>query len=128
MTDLDIFEGDTVNVMFNLDVNSFQGKDNIQFIIKDITLSDQALSAEIAERELASSILNGTYDYRSATSQDAFEIVPAREDFKTVYNTLRRELRMEHSVFSIRALGKLLSEDGYDFKYVKLKLIIKIFQ
>ena len=128
IADVDIFEGDTVNVMFNLDVNNFQGNENVQFIIKDMTLADSVLASEIAERETAVAVLNGKYDFASATSQDAYEIVPTREDFKNVYNTLRRELRMEHNVFSIRALGKLLSEEGYDFKYVKLKLIIKIFQ
>lgn len=128
LSDLDIFEGDTVNILFNLDVNSFQGKENIQLILKDITLADAQLKNEISEREEAAAILSGKYDFASATSKDAYETVPSRDDFKTVYNTLRRELRMEHNVFSIRALTKLLAEDGADFKYVKLKLIIKIFQ
>jgi len=128
VADLDVFEGDTVDVMFNLDVNIFQGKENLQFIVKDITLSDDQMTKETEMRETSASILNGTYDFSGATSQDVVDIVPTREDFKNVYNVLRRELRMEHNVFSIRALSKLLSEGGFDFGYIKLKLIIKVFQ
>ncbi|MBR0302659.1 MAG: single-stranded-DNA-specific exonuclease RecJ [Clostridia bacterium] len=128
VADLDVFVGDTVDVMFNLDVNNFQGRENIQFILKDITLSASQLEDELRDRETSSAILSGTYDFSSATSQDVIDIVPTRDDFRIVYNTLRRELRMEHNVFSIRALRKLLEECGYDFKYIKLKLIIKIFQ
>ena len=128
VSDIDIYEGDLVDILFTVDVNTFQGKENIQFILKDITLSSSQLEREIADRETSAAILNGTYDFSSATSQDVVDIVPTREDFRIVYNTLRRELRMEHNVFSIRALSKLLSEGGYDFKYVKLKLIIKVFQ
>lgn len=128
VSDLDIFEGDFVDILFNVDINSFQGKENIQFILKDITLSASQLEREVEDRKKSYAILNGTYDFSAATSQDVIDIVPTREDFKIVYNTLRRELRMEHNVFSIRALSKLLSEGGYDFKYIKLKLIIKVFQ
>ncbi len=128
VADIDIFEGDFVDVLFNLDVNNFQGKENIQLIVKDMTLSESQLERETKDRETSIAILNGTYDFASVTSQDVIDTVPTREDFRIVYNTLRRELRMEHNVFSIRALSKLLSESGYDFKYVKLKLIIKIFQ
>ncbi len=128
VSDLDVFEGDFVDILFNLDVNNFQGRENLQLILKDVTLSSSQLEREISDREKSAAILNGTYDFSSATSQDVIDIVPTREDFKIVYNTLRRELRMEHNVFSIRALSKLLSEDGYDYKYVKLKLIIKVFQ
>ena len=35
---------------------------------------------------------------------------------------------MENDVFSIRALLKLLADNGHSFRYVKLKLIIKVFQ
>ncbi|MBQ7715865.1 MAG: single-stranded-DNA-specific exonuclease RecJ [Clostridia bacterium] len=128
VSDIDIFEGDTTDIVFNLDVNSFQGKETVQLLLKDMTLSSSQLETELAEREKAVSILNGSYGFAGASSQDAVDIVPLREDFKTVYNTLRRELRMEHNVFSIRALSKLLSEDGYDIRYIKLKLIIKVFQ
>lgn len=128
IADIDIFEGDNVDVMFSLDVNSFQGKETLQFIIKDITLSESQFEREIEDREKSAAILSGAYDFKNATSQDVIDIVPTREDFRIVYNTLRRELRMEHNIFSIRALLKLLSEDGYDFKYIKLKLIIKVFQ
>ncbi|MBR6917535.1 MAG: single-stranded-DNA-specific exonuclease RecJ [Clostridia bacterium] len=128
VSDIDIFEGDEVDVLFNLDVNNFQGRESVQLIIKDITLSQAQLDEEIAARKMSASIIDGSFDFASATSQDVIDIVPEREDFKTVYNTLRRELRMEHNLFSIRALSKLLSEDGYDYKYVKLKLIIKVFQ
>lgn len=128
VSDLDVYEGDMVDVLFNLDVNSFQGKENLQLILKDITLSENCLSSEIAERETAAAILNGTFNFADSAPGSSVDILPTRDDFKTVYNTLRRELRMENDVFSIRALLKLLGDNGHSFRYVKLKLIIKVFQ
>lgn len=128
VADLDIFPGDRVDVMFNLDVNNFQGRENIQFIVKDITLTGKQLECELADRECACAILGGTFDFASSDEKFARDTVPTRDDFKTLYNLLRRELRMEHSVFSIRSLLKLLCDEGYSFNYVKLKLMIKIFQ
>ncbi|MBQ7669457.1 MAG: single-stranded-DNA-specific exonuclease RecJ [Clostridia bacterium] len=128
VTDLDIFEGDSVDILFNLDINSFQGKESLQLILKDITLSESCLAFEISERETSNAILNGTFDFSNAAPGSTVDTLPSRDDFKTVYNTLRRELRMENDVFSIRALLKLLADNGHSFRYVKLKLIIKVFQ
>ena len=44
-----------------------------------------------------------------------------------MYNTLKRELKVEHEVFSIRALAHLMKSCGYVVPYVKLKNIIMIF-
>lgn len=128
VADTDIFENDTVDIMFNLDINNFQGKETLQLIIKDMTLSEDQLEAESDDRMTAASILDGSYDFSAATPEDVINTVPTREEFGVVYNLLRRELRMEHDVFSIRALSKLIEDAGHDFSYIKLKLIIKVFQ
>ena len=128
VADTDIFENDSVDILFNLDINSFQGKESLQLIIKDMTLSEEQLKEEEACRKLSASILDGSFDFAGATPEDVINIVPTRDEFGVVYNTLRRELRMEHDVFSIRALSKLLEDAGHDYSYVKLKLIIKVFQ
>ncbi len=128
VAETDIFDGDTVDILFNIDINSFQGKESLQLIIKDMTLSGAVLEKERSDRRRLAKVLDGTYDFASASESVIAESVPTREDFAAVYSTLRREIRMEHDEFSIRGLSRLLADGGHDFSYVKLKLIIKIFQ
>lgn len=128
VAETDIFDGDTADILFSLDINSFQGKETLQLLIKDMTLSEGALEKERAERQKLSDILDGTYDFAACGPDDIVKSVPTREDFASVYSTLKREIRMEHDEFSIRGLSKLVSDMGHDFSYVKLKLILKVFQ
>ena len=54
-------------------------------------------------------------------------IVPTHADFAAVYNAIRREARLEHEVFSIRALINLLGSVGDKIGYVKLRFIMLVF-
>lgn len=128
VSDGDLYEGDTVDVLFNLDVNSFQGKESLQFIVKDITMSKSQLDGEKKHREDFSKILQGTFDFGSAIEKGVDYYVPARDDFAVFYNTVKHEIRMGRDTFSIRALEKMLETEGHDFSYIKLKTIIKVFQ
>ena len=55
-------------------------------------------------------------------------IIPNRNDFAAIYNLLKKELRMDHDTFSIRAICKLLTNNGVPNRYVKVKYIIRVFQ
>lgn len=128
VADTDIFENDIVDILFNIDINTFQGNDTLQLIIKDMTLSKSQIEAETKEREDFAAIFDGTFDFNDANDEYISDTVPVRDEFAVVYSILKRELRMENDLFSIRALSKLLEKSGYCYSYSKLKLILKVFQ
>ncbi|MBE6540992.1 MAG: single-stranded-DNA-specific exonuclease RecJ [Ruminococcaceae bacterium] len=129
LTDLDIYSGDTVDVMFTLDINEFQNVRSVQMIVKDVRLSEAQFKNEYAERELYSNIKKGMKPEEMRLDPiSSASIVPTHEDFAAVYSTLKRELRAEHEVFSIRALIHLLKTAGIKITYVKLKFILMTFR
>lgn len=136
--DLDIFEKDSVDVMFNLDINEYHPEAKcVQFVIKDLRLSQRAREYEESERRLYTDINDGTFDPKTVTAAEAESIVPQRRDFVAVYKIIERELhrrdqdmaeRDAEDTFTIRTLSKLLSDAGVPMRYVKLKYIIRSFQ
>ncbi len=126
--ELDIYENDVIDVMFNLDINEYQNMKSLQFIVKDIRLTKELHDKEIAERELYKKINDGVFDPSSISAGEIETILPQRSDFAAIYNLLKKELRMDHDTFSIRALCKLLSQNGVPNRYVKVKYIIRVFQ
>ena len=136
--ELDIYEKDSVDVMFNLDINEYHPDAKcLQFVVKDLRLSRDAREYEERERKLYSDINEGKTDGMCFTQEEIATIVPARRDFVAVYKLVERELhrrqqergkREEDDTFSIRLLSKLLSEAGFPMRYVKLKYIIRSFQ
>ncbi len=127
LSEIDIYPGDTVDVLYTLDINEFQGTKTLQMIVKDIRLTESELEREIHEHDVFDSLYyheNGI----SLTDSEKSEALPTRDDFAAVYNLLKKELRVEHEVFSIRALSHLLRSNGYPIPYVRLKFIIMIFR
>ncbi len=126
--ELDIYENDEIDVMFNLDINEYQNMKSLQYIVKDIRLSSELAKKEAAERDLYKRINDGVFDPSSISSSEIETILPQRSDFAAIYNLLKKELRMDHDTFSIRALCKLLTQNGVPNRYVKVKYIIRVFQ
>ncbi len=124
-SELDLFPGDRVDVLYNLDINEFQGTRTLQMIVRVFRLTDQALAEALREHELFDRLAAG--ERPSLTDAERAAVIPSRDEFAVVYKLLRRELRVEHEVFSIRALWHLLYTCGYIVPYVKLKFIIRIF-
>ena len=52
--------------------------------------------------------------------------IPTRDDCGVLYSLLRRELRLEHSVYSVRALQHLLRTRGRMFSYTKIMLMLRV--
>ena len=125
-TELDIYPGDIVDVLYNLDINEFQGTRTLQMIVRDIRLTERQLSKEIREHEIFDTLRAG--NVIPMTSEEKAASLPDRNDFAALYNVMKKELRVEHEVFSIRALGHLLKSCGYIIPYVKLKFMILIFR
>lgn len=125
LTDLDLYSGDFADVLFTLDINEFQNQRSLQLVVKDIRLTELQFHAENAEIALFRGLWSGKSPAELPLGRrTAFDIVPTREEFGTVYNLLKRELRLEHEVFSVRALLHLLRTGGTPMNYVKLKFIL----
>ena len=122
LSELDLFVGDRVDVMFNLDVNEWNGRKSVQLIVRDIRLSGALAAAEEKERERYLAIKNG----ESFTKEE--DICPSREDFVAVYNLVRRSVRGGCEILTHRAILRELSDYTGHIGYVKLKFIIRILQ
>lgn len=120
---LNLYPGDTVDVLFNLDINEWCGRRSVQLIVKDIRLSDEDENDEQGERNRFESIWSG------APFSDDEDIVPTRDDFAAVYNLVRRSVRSGVDTMHHRQI-LLKLKNTYDGQvgYVKLKFIIRILQ
>lgn len=158
-SELDLYPGDRVDVMFGLDINDFMNQRSLQMIVKDIRLTKRLYEREVAEHlrygQLCASLQTEEQECRllgggpvtqggdaspswddpegDGFSGDVPEDIlpgeadlPDRRDFVCVYSTLRRELRTEHEVFSVRALRHLLAKEGTPLPYTKLMAILSI--
>lgn len=126
LDDICLYPGDTVDVMFSLDINEFQNQKTLQMIIKDIRLSEAEYENEMNAREIFAKLRGGMSGEEIKKLKPA-AIVPTHADFAAVYNAIRREARLEHEVFSVRALINLLDSVGDKIGYVKLRFIMLVF-
>lgn len=120
--ELNIFPGDCVDVLFNLDINEWAGRRSLQLIVRDLRLSEKVTRQAGEERALYESIRGGA----AFTAED--DLLPCREDFAAVYTFIRRSVRSGNDLLTHRAILSGVSDDSGRIGYVKLKFIIRIFQ
>ncbi len=116
--ELDLYEGDEIDILFNLDINEFRGTKSTQLIVRDIKKKSGNEDEFPALEKRYLEIKAG--DTFSCTE----EVVPTRDDFVCVYKTLRGEAALGHDMISTRALISLLFEKSIN--YIKLRFIIDI--
>ncbi len=115
--------GDTIDVLFHMDINEYRGVRSVQMILQD------ARVAEVFTKRLMASKAR----YEEICGGDSFaeeeNILPDREDFARVYKVLRREFRMGTSVIDQKNLLKLVNgiSDAQPINYIKLKYILRVF-
>jgi len=126
-SELDLYPGDCVDIMFGMDINEFMNQRSVQLVAKDIRLAEPAFLAEQREYALYELLTGEAEDVPLPTVLPTEQDLPERQDFAIVYSTLKRELKTEHEVFSLRALRHLLLRGGVDMPYHKLKAAVKIF-
>lgn len=115
--------GDKVDVLFNLDVNEWMGRKSAQLILKDIRLAEEDIKAELLERSRFEEIWGGD------TFNSDENVLPSREDFVAVYRLIVTQCRLGKCELSHKELlSKLSRLEPSNFGYIKLKIIIKIFQ
>lgn len=120
---MDIFVGDRVDLLFNLDVNEYNGRRSVQLIVRDIRLCSEDREYSARERARFEEIWEGG---AFTEEENAY---PSREDFAAVYSLISRTVRAGCDTLSHRSLLSRLQAIGRgDIGYIKLKIIIRVFQ
>ncbi len=121
---LNFYNGDKVDVLFNIDINEWMGRRSVQLIIKDIRPSSSQGSIDDAEKKRFNEIWNGAH-----FSKDE-DVLPTRDDFAAVYRYIVSSVRNSVSTLSHKDIVFALSRsrDSKPVNYIKLKVIIKVFQ
>lgn len=115
--------GDSVDVMFQLNINEYRNAATLQMIVQDMRLSGGETEKTLQERKRYEEIRTG------AEILPGEDVVPNREDVAAVYTFLRREYRMGHTVFPIRRILHAMEERAdARIGYIKLKMILRMMQ
>ncbi len=119
---LDLNVGDSVDILFNIDINEFNGRRSLQLIIKDIRTSEKEREKRKREEDRFSEIWSG------ATFSQEENIVPTREDFAALYKIILLLKHQNISTLSHRDLINKLSSFAphLNINYIKLKVMIKV--
>ena len=121
---LGIYVGDKVDVLFNLDVNEWGGRESAQVIVRDIKPSFTEKERHRSETSRFEEIKNGA----AFTAEE--NILPDRDDFAAVYRLIQNLVRMDIDVLKHRdIISRLRSSDpSVHIGYVKLKIIMMVFK
>lgn len=120
---LHIAQNEQVDVLFQLNVNEFNGERSLQMIVQDIRISESYASELARQMERYEQIRLGD----TLSEDEECEIIPTREDFALVYTFLRREFRQGNDMFPERILlASLQKEAPGKINYAKMKFILRV--
>ncbi len=115
--------GERVDLVFQMNVNEFQGNRSLQLILQDAARSERDEAIYLGQVARYEAIKGGEMYLLEE------EILPSREDVAVVYTYLRREFRAGRTGFPIRRLLRVLhTPQGTAYNYSKLKFIIRVLQ
>ncbi|MBQ3508182.1 MAG: single-stranded-DNA-specific exonuclease RecJ [Clostridia bacterium] len=115
--------GDTVDILFQLNINDYQGVRSLQLIVQDMRMSETFAEACRREETRLAEVLDG------APIDPEEHLVPTREDIASVFTVLRSDARIGNRTVSERNLldranrGVSLS---LPMNTIKLRLIMRI--
>lgn len=117
---LTVRTGDRVDVLFQLNINEYQGVQSLQLILQGLRRAE----AERLEREAAVARFSDLLSGGPIRAEEG--ILPDREDAAHVYVCLRDRAR--HGSYTVRTeeLRVQLSAGGTPMGYIKLLLILRI--
>lgn len=114
---------DTVDLLFQLNINEFQNEVSLQLLVQDLRLNAEADAEYSAQRDRYEEVHAGA-EYTAEEN-----IFPSRDDMALLYTVMRREFRAGYSLFSIRRILGLLRENGAkQVTYAKVKVILRVMQ
>jgi single-stranded-DNA-specific exonuclease len=121
---LGVFVGDKVDVLFNLDVNEWGGRESTQLIIRDFKPSQLQKTQHENEVMRFEEIRNGS------PIEESEDIIPTRDDFAAVYRLVAASIRSGVDSLQHRDIISRLksSDEKCTIGYIKLKIIIMVFK
>ncbi len=122
-TGLPFVAGDTVDVLFQLNINDYQGVRSLQLIVQDMRISEHYAEACRREEARLREVLSGA----PITPEE--HLVPTREEIAGVFTVLRSDARLGNRSISERHLLERANRGGSvrePLGTVKLRLIIQI--
>ena len=121
---LGIYVGDKVDVLFNLDINEWGGRECVQLIVRDLKPSQSQQSIFVEEKARFEEIKRG------ASFTQAEDVMPTRDDFAAVYRLVSASIRSGTDTLSHRDITSRFrgDADGRKIGYAKLKIIIMVFK
>ena len=121
---LGIYVGDKVDILFNLDINEWGGRESVQIIIRDIKPSRAQEKRYLDEKQRFDQIRSGD------TILPSEDIIPTRDDFAVVYKLIVSYLRSGVDTMTHRdIIAKLANiSASSNIGYIKLKIIIMVFK
>ena len=119
---LGIYVGDKVDVLFNIDINEWGGRESVQLIVRDIKHSSSEVNRRDEEKRRFEEI-----KYGAAFSYED-DYMPSRDDFVAVFNLMRSSLRMGVDTLSHREITSKFTGAYGERKigYIKLKIIVMV--
>jgi single-stranded-DNA-specific exonuclease len=119
---LGIYVGDKIDILFNIDINDWAGRENLQVIVRDLKLSADQRSINKLEEERFLEI------WRGATYSEDEDVLPTREDFVLIYKLLANTFRAGVDTLGHREIiAKLKNENPKSsINYIKLKIIVMV--
>lgn len=118
---LDVYIGDSVDIIFNIDINEWGGRKSVQLIIRDIKVSALQKEMHACEKQRFEQIKSGDIIKRDE------DVIPTRDDFAAVYRLLLASFRMGISKLTHRDIISGISvNEQRKIGYVKLKFIIMV--
>ena len=121
---LGIYVGDKVDILFNLDINEWGGRESVQIIIRDIKPSRAQEKRYLDEKQRFDQIRSGD------TILPSEDVIPTRDDFAVVYKLIVSYLRSGVDTMTHRdIIAKLANiSASSNIGYIKLKIIIMVFK
>ena len=113
--------GDTVDLLFQLNINDYQGVRSLQLILQDLRISERLEHDRKREDLRLAEVLEGS----PITHGEG--LVPDREEIASVFTVLRSDARMGNMTVSERSLLERVNRaPAASIGRVKLRLILRI--
>ena len=114
-------EGDMVDVLFQLNINDYQGVKSLQLILQDIRISERFEQERRREDVRLGEVLEG------APIAPEERLVPDREEIAAVFTVLRSDARLGNMVVTERSLlDRVNRTPAAVIGRIKLRLILRI--
>lgn len=115
------FCGDTVDIVFNLDINTYRGVETPQVTVRDAKLAQN----EIEKQKLFIRLLSKYENQELFTKEESKMVIPVMDDFLTVF----RYVRHLNQPTSLEAISrKIAYTTDLAFNTCKLKICLDVFE